>query len=69
MFEVKKKISFRDQKNKAKFGTILKVVEENSATVTLEVIEDFTKEIHLVKKIRPEDENMAEKFYQEHGHY
>lgn len=70
MFDVGKKTYFRDENFKASIGTIIGKVEENSATVTLMVKDDYGN-VHTVKKINPDSmhHNQVENSYRKKGYY
>ena len=71
MFETGKKAYFRsaDTACTACIGTIVGIAEENSATVSLIVKDNYGK-IHVVKKVNPDVNKVeVENFYRERGYY
>ncbi|MBQ3408816.1 MAG: hypothetical protein IJH12_06415 [Clostridia bacterium] len=68
MFETGKKAYFRSADFTACIGTIVGIAEENSATVTL-LVKDNYGTIHTVKKVKPVNQVEVENFYRERGYY
>ena len=70
MFDNGKRIYFRDDNFKARFGTITAKLSENSAKVTLQVKGDDGN-IYTVEKINPDATHaqQVEALYKENGYY
>jgi len=71
MFEIGKKIFFRDDDLKTRCGTIVSIVSETATTVTLKVKSDFNGIHYFVKKRKTlkKDSFKFEDQYNKVGHY